>query len=340
MVKYRVIPDAWRETINDDRKMKLTRGAILAFSVVLHAVVFYFALSARIDVKIIDFKKDQRRNDVVLVPPPRIKFTGTPVPEQVQRPGAPSGTVISPAAGQAAAAGQAGQAGPAGGGGAIGGPQTAAAGTNPPLGGIYGQFIGGSSRDEDDDIASGFSLVYPADAMLNLATYAQVPEDAWLQPLRKLARPSPSFSRYLHPRSGTREAAIAGSDRGGIAGGRSGGTGALKSPPAGVVAAYVPENVRLFDLSGWANAILTAVQRNWTLGADAWTAEWTGLVTIKILVMKNGERNGVDVTASSNIPLLDASARRAIDRSGPWPALPEGFPDSSLEIQMVFRYGR
>lgn len=337
MVKYHVIPDAGSETINEDRKMKLTRGAILAFSVVLHAVVFYFALSARIDIKIIDFKKDQRRNDVVLVPPPRIKFTGAPVPEQIRRPGAPSGTVIPPASGQTAQAGSTGQPG---GGGVMGGRETAETGVVPPLGGIYGQFIGGSGRDEDDDIASGFSLVYPADAMLNLAKYAQEPADAWLQPLRKLARPSPSFSRYLHPRSGTREAAVAGSDRGGMAGGAPGGIGTLKSPPAGVVAAYVPENVRLFDLSGWANAVLTAVQRNWTLGADAWSAEWTGLVTIKILVMKNGERNGVDVTASSNIPLLDASARRAIDRSGPWPALPEGFPDSSLEIQMVFRYGR
>jgi len=55
--------------------------------------------------------------------------------------------------------------------------------------------------------------------------------------------------------------------------------------------------------------------------------------------MKSGELNGVDVSASSNIVLLDASAVRAIGRSGPWPALPEDFPESSLEIQLVFQYG-
>jgi TonB family protein len=107
-----------------------------------------------------------------------------------------------------------------------------------------------------------------------------------------------------------------------------------------VVAAFVPENVKTFDLSGWASEVLNAVQRNWTLGADAGAADWSGQVTVTILVMKAGEINNVEVRVSSNIDSLDRSVRRAIDQSGPWPALPAGFPDSSLEIQLVFRYGR
>lgn len=318
----------------------MTRAAILAVSVVLHGVVLYLALTARIDIRIIDFKRDLRRTDVVLVPPPRITFTGHPAPGTTPAAGGPSGTVVSPVAAPAGPAVAPDQTGRLGGGGGGGGSAPAETGAVPPLGGIYGQLIGRYGRDDEDDVRSSFSLVYPADAMLNLSTYAKVPEDAWLRPLRKLARPSESFSRYLHPRSGTREAEIAGAGRSGGGGGGAGGIDPLKPPPAGVVTAYIPDNVRFFDLSGWANEILNAVQRNWTLGADAWSAEWTGLVTIRILVMKSGELNGFDIAASSNIDILDSSARRAIERSGPWPALPEGFPDSSLEIQMVFRYGR
>ncbi|MHB8055121.1 MAG: TonB family protein, partial [Candidatus Aminicenantales bacterium] len=265
---------------------------------------------------------------------PRIKYTGSPVAETARAVPAPSGArVVLRTPGPTPERPPAGEAG--GGGG-----EEAPGGEGVPLGGVSGQLIGGYDRDKEDDLISGFSLVYPADAMRNLDKYAKVPEDAWLRPLRKLAHPPADFSRYLHPRSGTREAAAVNAGRSGGPGGAPGGIGALKSPPAGVVAAYVPENVKMFDLSGWASTILNAVQKNWTLGADAWSAEWTGLVTIKILVMKSGELNGIDVTASSNIDILDASARRAIDRSRPWPALPDDFPDTSLEIQMVFRYGR
>jgi TonB family protein len=327
-------PGAGRKTIDDERKTILTRGAILAFSLVLHAVVLYFALTARINIKIINFNQNVKRTDVILVPAPRIKYSGFPVSPTGPTAAVPSRARVLRTPGPAGP-----QAGPGGGSGSGGG-QGVGREEGIPLGGVSGQLIGGYDKDKEDALASGFSLVYPADAMLNLATYAKVPEDAWLRPLRKLAHPPADFSRYLHPRPGTRESSAVGSGSGGSTGGPPGGFGTLKSPPAGVVAAFVPENVKTFDLSGWAKTVLNAVQKNWTLGADAWSAEWTGLVTIKVLVMKNGDLNGIDVSASSNIDLLDASARRAIDRSGPWPALPADFPDSSLEIQLVFHYGR
>jgi len=312
--------------IDDERKTRLTRGGILAFSLALHAVVLYFALTLRIDVKILNFH--EKRRDVILVPPPRIKFTASPSggsappPETsagvvATRPGLPARPLSEEERRRAGAGRETG------------------AGEGVPPGGTAGEMIGGYDRDEDESLTSGFSLVYPADAMLNLSKYAQVPEDAWLRPLRELAKPRRPFSQYLHPPAGTREPAMPGSGGKGI----PGGTGTLKPPPAGVVAAFVPENVKTFDLSGWADGVLNSVQRNWTLGVEAWSAEWSGRVTVTILVMKSGELNGVDVSASSNIALLDASALRAINRSGPWPALPDDFPDSSLEIQLVFQYG-
>ncbi len=130
---------------------------------------------------------------------------------------------------------------------------------------------------------------------------------------------------------------MAGAGRGG---GIFGGIGTIKPPPAGVVAAFVPENVKTFDLSGWASEVLNAVQRNWSMGTAPGTAEWSGRVTVTILVMASGELNGVDVASSSGLAPLDAAALKAIEQSGPWPALPEGFPGTSLEIQLVFKYGK
>jgi TonB family protein len=316
--------------IDDERKTRLMRGGILALSLALHAVVLYFALTLRIDVKILNF--NQKRRDVVLVPSPRIKFTASPSGESARPPAGASADVIAAKPGKPVRP-VSGEERPPVGEGATG--TGGGSGEGVPLGGTAGEMIGGYGRDEEESLTSGFSLVYPADAMLNLSKYAQVPEDAWLRPLRELTKPKPSFSRYLHPPAGTREPVMPGSGGKGI----PGGTGTLKPPPAGVVTGFVPENVKTFDISGWATGVLNAVQRNWTLGVEAWSAEWSGRVTVTVLVMKDGELNGVDVSASSNIALLDASALRAIDRSGPWPALPDGFPDSSLEIQLVFQYG-
>jgi TonB family protein len=106
------------------------------------------------------------------------------------------------------------------------------------------------------------------------------------------------------------------------------------------VAAFVPEDVKTFDLSGWATEVLNAVQRNWSLGTSPGPADWSGRVTITVLVMKSGELTGIDFASTSGLEPLDTAAMKAVDRSGPWPALPEGFPGTSLELQLVFKYGK
>ncbi len=284
-------------------------------------------MTARIDIKIL--KLNEKTTNVVLVPRPPIRFTAAPpageAPPAAVEPAGAAASRPGPAP-RGTAGGEEGL--PAGGGGVSGG-------TGAPPGGSAGEMIGGAGRGGEPGLTSGFSLVYPADAMLNLSKYAREPEDAWLQPLREAAKSRGSFSRYLHPSPGSAEAAVAGSGGPGIAG----GTNTLKPAPAGVVAAFVPESVKTFDLSGWAGGVLNGVQKNWTLGGEAWTAEWSGRVTVTVLVMKDGLLNAVEVAASSGLSLLDASALRAIEQSGPWPALPDGFPGSSLEIQLVFQYG-
>jgi len=322
---------ARRTTINDDKKFLLTRGAVLAVSLAIHAVVIYLAVNWRIDVRIIDFKHEHR--DVVLVPPPKIKYTANPSGAAV-RP--PAGSTAAPAA-----ASQTGPAGPSGGRPASGGEGgRTSGGAVPPIGGVPGERLTSAERDKERELLAGFSLVYPADAMLNLSKYAQVPEDDWLRPFRRSIRPIPDLSGALRSPLAKPSLSGGGGTGGGRGGGIPGGIGTIKPPPAGVVAAFVPENVKTFDLSGWASDVLNAVQRNWSMGTSPGTAEWSGQVTVTILVMPSGELNGVDVSASSGLEPLDAAALKAITLSGPWPALPEGFPGTSLEVQLVFKYGK
>lgn len=322
--------------IEDQTKSKIVRAAVLAFSLVVHGVVFYFVLHVQIHVKIYDF--DKKRTDVVLVPAPRFKFTGAPAGPAVPstaRPGLPG--LAAPRKPARAMTEEELRMASEGGGGEAG------RGAAPPLGGTPGTVIGeGSSgllaRQGQDQYSSRFSLVFPVDAMINLEKYAQIPEDAWLRPYRPRTKPISNFSSYLHPSVGNRDKAGGTGSLGG--GGIGGGIGTAKTPPSGVVAAFVPENVKTFDLSGWASEVLNSVQRNWKIESSAGAADLSGQVTVTILVMKAGEINSVDMIVSSNVESLDNSVRRAIEQSGPWPALPAGFPDSSLEIQLVFRYGR
>ncbi|MBN1939187.1 MAG: TonB C-terminal domain-containing protein [Candidatus Aminicenantes bacterium] len=317
----------WRTTIDDDKKTTLTKGAVLAVSLALHGVVFYLALTWKIDVRIIDFKHE--RTDVLLVPPPKIKFTAGAGGGAV----APSGQAGIPAAAQGgqSSAGEEPRAGAGGEGISVG---------RVPLviGGMPGDLLTTDERERNRELLSGFSLVYPADAMLNLSKYAQVPEDDWLRPFKRSLKPAPDLSSPVRPPAGKPSVSLSLGTGGGGSGG--GGIGTIKPPPAGVVAAFVPDDVKTFDLSGWASAILNAVQRHWSMGTSPGQAEWSGRVTFTILVMASGELNAVDLSASSGLEPLDAAAHQAIERSGPWPALPEGFPGTSLEIQLVFKYGK
>ncbi|MBM3295742.1 MAG: TonB family protein [Candidatus Aminicenantes bacterium] len=296
------------------------------FSLAFHAVVFYLIYHARWSYKVFDFK--EKRTDVLLVPSPRIRFG----PAQ---PAGGTGTLSEKAGGQAAG----GAAAPPG-----KKPGTPPAGTPgeeaeerpgfPGTGAAAGTAGGGglAGGDPASSFSRGFSLVYPADAMINLAKYAGTPEDALLRPYRP-ARKDINFSTYVYPQAGR---------RGAVAG--PGGPGGRFEPakPGGGgsgVMASVPENVRTYDLTAWANEVLARIQRYWMLGREV-EAEAAGQVGIQVHMMKAGDLTMIEIIDPTKVEVLDAAARDAIARAAPFPPLPEDFPFSSLEIYFVFRYGR
>ncbi|MBM3312479.1 MAG: TonB C-terminal domain-containing protein, partial [Candidatus Aminicenantes bacterium] len=157
------------------------------------------------------------------------------------------------------------------------------------------------------------------------------PEDALLRPYRP-AKTGVNFSKYVFPQAG---------QRGAVAGpGGPGGRFEPVTPGGGSgVMASVPDNVRTYDLSAWANEVLARIQRYWTLGREVGD-EATGQVGIQVHMMKAGDLTMIEVVEPTKIEALDEAARKAIASASPFPPLPDDFPFSSLEIYFVFRYGR
>jgi protein TonB len=80
------------------------------------------------------------------------------------------------------------------------------------------------------------------------------------------------------------------------------------------------------------------IQKNWSLGQEAF-AGYIGEVGVTVMMSKAGELLAVEIGASSKIDLLDQAAVKAVRLSAPFPSLPPDFPNSSLEMYLVFQYG-
>jgi len=178
-------------------------------------------------------------------------------------------------------------------------------------------------------LSSEFKLTFPADAKIVLSKPASKVEDTLVSPGRYRTRTDIDFSKYLENET------TAGNRN--LSSPRGGGTAQQKArrrTGGGSVSMSVPK----IDFSPWAGAVLNKIQRNWVLPAEAGT-DWKAEVGVAVLVAKSGELLAVEIDAPSKIEILDGAATRAINASGPFPALPAAFPDSSLEVYFVFQYG-
>ena len=184
---------------------------------------------------------------------------------------------------------------------------------------------------------SGFRLVFPPESKLNLTKPADKIEDKLVSPGRYRARPDIDFSRYLDrsKTAGIGEAEY-GEGPNGIGGGRPGQAGqrARRSSPGVSMAIAVPG----VDFSAWAGLVINAIQKNWALDPSLGTS-WKGEVGISVLVSKNGELLAAEIDVPTKIDALDQAALRAVRASGPFPALPPRYPNASLEVYFVFKYG-
>lgn len=94
-------------------------------------------------------------------------------------------------------------------------------------------------------------------------------------------------------------------------------------------------SVKRYNLASWASKAVEVIQKNWDI-PPARPSNPDAAVEIVIILQKNGQVSTVEIAASSNDPAFDQAARFAVELSSPLPALPEDFPEASLEIALVF----
>jgi TonB family protein len=186
---------------------------------------------------------------------------------------------------------------------------------------------------------ANFKLTYPADARINLSQSAGKIEDKYLPPPSHYrTRTEIDFSKYARQGALLSSAPSGGPGEGpgGSGSGRPGQAGqrARRPAPGGSVALNVPG----VDFSAWGEIVLNKIQRNWALDAGLGTA-WKAEVGVTLLVARNGDLLAAEIDAPSKIEFLDQAALRAVRSSGPFPALPAKYLNSSLEVYFVFKYG-
>ncbi|MFQ5721498.1 MAG: TonB family protein, partial [Candidatus Aminicenantales bacterium] len=92
-----------------------------------------------------------------------------------------------------------------------------------------------------------------------------------------------------------------------------------------------------YDLTPWAEAVVSKIQKNWLLPAGQWIGK-TNQVGISVWVKRNGQLTLMKVETASQAKALDQAALRAINLSLPLPELPDDFPEDQVELYLVFEY--
>lgn len=286
----------------------------MALSAVLHGVLIFAAFRVKGTYKIFDLRASAR--DAILVPRDAARFPVAvrPSPDAGSRAagGAPPAEKTNPSD---ALPGRQASAAPVDAG--AGRPVTSgdAAPESAADGAAGGRGVAGSL---------GFKLTYSAaDAKISLSKPASAIEDVLV--------PSGLYRDY----SGLNLS---------VDGPRAGGGGARSvrqavprakgSAGGAAVAIKLPS----LDFKPWAGQVLEKIQKSWSLPGGSGSG-WKGEVGIRLMVARDGQVLGADLDAPSKIDLLDQAALKAVAAASPFPALPDAFTPTSLEVYLVFRYG-
>jgi TonB family protein len=96
-------------------------------------------------------------------------------------------------------------------------------------------------------------------------------------------------------------------------------------------------DIKKFPYEWYLRMIETKIYGNWdTLGVNSVSGE-SVKVTIYFQIGKNGKLKGSKVESSSQNESIDESALKAVNMSGPFPPLPDGYKEDQLEVHFGFK---
>jgi protein TonB len=84
----------------------------------------------------------------------------------------------------------------------------------------------------------------------------------------------------------------------------------------------------------------TCIARNWKTADIDMSLRTAPDVVVQFQIQKQGQGTGMKVAQSSGNTRLDNSGLRAVEACNPFNPLPPGFPQSSANIEIVFRLQR
>jgi protein TonB len=92
---------------------------------------------------------------------------------------------------------------------------------------------------------------------------------------------------------------------------------------------------------GWyVQSMTRQISQNWLQSLVDNRNQASPRVYVRFVIARDGRVSGVEIQQASNIPSLDRSALRAIERSNPLPALPSDYRGSSVTVSFYFEYTR
>jgi len=300
------------EHITRPEKVRLPprlKAAVLAGAVLVHCFGLYYLFTAKYHYKI--FESPSKVQRVELVPP---------------LPSRAPGQADEPVIGAFPGGGQ-GTSAPAG------------SGARPSSGERRGA---GSHTVSAGGTAPAFSLKVPPSPAPFPSRESQ--QERTLGDLKQKYLPAPKDLRLdSYTRTdiwGQRPAVASGPDAGESPGGPLGSSYGLARSGSGNKIFYRGKDSltgRGYDLSPWAQVLVGRIQQNWALPSTDASKAW-GKVGITIIVEKTGVLAAVRVVNSPNDQILVRAALEAIQKSRPFPRLPEDFPGARLEAYLLFDY--
>lgn len=103
------------------------------------------------------------------------------------------------------------------------------------------------------------------------------------------------------------------------------------------VKGHINFNVKGLDITPWAKKVVTRLQQNWQIPPSLASSPNLSLsIGVKVVIAKSGKLKSSELKKSSQVEQVDKAVLLALNRSAPFPRLPEQFPKDSLEAYFWF----
>jgi TonB family protein len=301
----------------------IRKAAIFLFSLAVHAVLIYFVLHAKIQIKIYPARRVVR--NVIIAPAEKV-FLPEDIGKYLENLQGLTSKTGSESAGKEMKI----QAQPGESRGNVPGSE-AEIGQPPSPGGAknakearQAEFYSGLASKLELGQASKSKSELPPDYSLDLSSR---PGKMQAVPGEKKEGTIRDINRLKYPYSNF-------SATGRSSGAASVGPYELRRGIRGAKASF---KVQGYNITPWAEKVLNKVLLNWNIPFEQ-VKSLQAVVRISAVIERDGELSSIQVASTSMVQVLDEAALKAMRMSAPFPQFPDDFPNKNIEAYFEFQY--